>query len=340
MTPRIRLGGFKVLHEVVWISLTGRGEGGRGLAAELCRVLAREGVNLQFLTCAGGDGAWGVSMVAEPENARRALSLTSGRFEQLNPLSAKGAVLSLFPHRSDPEITAALLEVFGREGLAPQAIAYSNSAISAVLEEDCLECATDGLFEPFTFSAYRTPADWKLAQKGKEELYKEVVASYQEKKPKIYALEWQDRQELVQVETEGGRLDAVGRVFRELAQKDRVFTFLISVPSPHQGKTSIFFCIPGEDRATNPQAIRAMIPESRVNRVMPAAIFAMNGPHFGDRYGIAGELLGSFERRGIEIQALACSIHSVVGVVPAGQIQQGIDTIKQCFEVPSVIKKN
>jgi len=50
----------------------------------------------------------------------------------------------------------------------------------------CLEAGFDRkrkpcAFEPFTFSAYQTPDDWKLAQEGKEQLYKEVVATIRRK---------------------------------------------------------------------------------------------------------------------------------------------------------------
>ena len=75
-------------------------------------------------------------------------------------------------------------------------MANSPSAISTVLEEHLLIQASSALFGPFAFGAYRTPADWKLAQKGKEQLFKEVIATYQEKHPKTYGLEYQDHQEL------------------------------------------------------------------------------------------------------------------------------------------------
>jgi hypothetical protein len=65
----------------------------------------------------------------------------------------------------------------------------------------------------------------------------------------------------------------------------------------------------------------------------------MNGPHFGDRYGIISELLTSLNEAQVELLGLSCSIHTISGVLSADQIQPAIEAIQKCFEVPSIIKK-
>jgi len=65
----------------------------------------------------------------------------------------------------------------------------------------------------------------------------------------------------------------------------------------------------------------------------------MNGPHFGDRYGIINELLKSLDEAQVGLLGLSCSIHTISGVLPADQIHTAIDAIRKCFEVPSVIRK-
>jgi hypothetical protein len=66
----------------------------------------------------------------------------------------------------------------------------------------------------------------------------------------------------------------------------------------------------------------------------------MNGPHFGDRYGIASELLTVFENSRIDLLGLCCTIASITGVVHSHQLETTIQSIQSCFEVPSVIKKD
>jgi aspartokinase len=69
------------------------------------------------------------------------------------------------------------------------------------------------------------------------------------------------------------------------------------------------------------------------------AVFSMNGPHFGDRYGVASELLAAFEENKIDILCLSCTIASISGVVHSSQLEATIGTIEKCFEVPAVIRK-
>ena len=65
----------------------------------------------------------------------------------------------------------------------------------------------------------------------------------------------------------------------------------------------------------------------------------MNGPHFGDRYGIAGELLGSLESRGIDLLGLSCTIASITGVVPATDLDPLLAALQDRFEIPAISRK-
>ena len=85
--------------------------------------------------------------------------------------------------------------------------------------------------------------------------------------------------------------------------------------------------------------IQELFPEVLIESISPVVVFSMNGPHFGDRYGIASELLTAFDEAGVEVLALSCSIHSINGVVPADQGVSTIEAIEGGFDVPSVIKK-
>jgi aspartokinase len=80
--------------------------------------------------------------------------------------------------------------------------------------------------------------------------------------------------------------------------------------------------------------------EIHLEEVHSAAMFSMTGPHFGDRYGIASELLRTLNNSGIDLLAFTCTIASIRGVIPMHQIEQAIQAIKNCFEVPAVTKKD
>jgi len=281
--------------------------------------MAREKINLVFFVCGRQDQGWDLNIAVDSSDSQNVIDLIESHFEKTTCHFAKSGILSLFPHRNDPSIAGSLFHVFEMTGIGPEALACSNSAISVVLREEAVDITSTALFEPFQFSAYRTPVDWKLAQKGKEKLFKEVVASYQENRPKVYNLEWREDQNLFRVELNNCDLGLMGNAFISFAQQGFIFSFLSSSLSMEQKVSDL--------------------PEAIINKTAHVAVFSMNGPHFGDRYSIASELLVAFDRANVELLALGCAIASISGVVPAYQIDLATDAIKGCFEVPSVIRK-
>ena len=190
MTPQARLGGFKILKDVVRISIISPTQT-EDFPAQLLQTIAEAKINLPYITVINDGRSWRLNIMVDSVHGARTSHLIEQEFGKIFTNAAESVILSIFPHRSDPIITGSLLEVFDQQGIDPDGYANSPSAISAVLKRGMVKKASNALFGPFSFSAYRTPADWKLAQKGKEQLYKEVVASYQEKKPKVYGLEYQ-----------------------------------------------------------------------------------------------------------------------------------------------------
>jgi aspartokinase len=338
MTSQKRLSAFKILKEVVRISLV-ESDNIPGFPADICNLIAEEGINLMFLTCGSQGQGWGLNMAVEADDSERVLELIESKSPHITCQTARNGIISLFPHRSDPSVTGSLFHVLDVTGIEPEALAYSNSSISVVLHEAALETTTSALFEPFKFSAYRTPADWKLAQEGKEQLFKEVVASYQEKKPKVYSLEWQKDQNLFRVKLNLRDLSHMGDAFINFARQGFLLPFLTSCPSATDGELNLSLCVPNYDEKKYPDLIKESLPEAVATMIAPVAVFSMNGPHFGDRYGIANELLKAFRLSGVELLALGCAIASINGVVPAAQLETATSAIEQCFEVPSIIIK-
>lgn len=340
MTPMATLGGFKILKDVVRFSLL-HSEPESCFPARLTRSIAEEKINLPYFTCVHDRGTWGVNIMADAADERRLFTLMEGAFGEFFHLSPDMVILSVFPHKNNPAITGALFESLGQEGLEPDALANSPSALSAVLKEMWVSKASDALFGPFSFSSYRTPSDWKLAQQGKEALYKEVVASYQEKRPKVYALNYRDNQELVLIRMKPGKIGALGRILKALAQAGFYLTFLSTSPFDGDSERSVFFCLPRAENRTYMEIIGSTAPgEVAIESACPAGTFSMTGPHFGDRYGIASELLTAFERQGLGLMGLNCTVASIRGVVPPDQVPLALHAIQECFEVPTVTKRD
>ena len=279
MSPQTRLGGFKILTEAAWISLFG-GEEAPRVPSKLCRLLALEKINILFLNCRRRADGWSLDLVVDAHDAVRAFSLARDRFRFALTKTGPCAILSLFPHKSNPEISGLLLSVLAATGVEPRAVAQSNSAISLIVNGTSANRVARALFEPFNFSAYRTPADWKLAQKGKESLYKEVVATYQEKSPKVYSLELQEGQRMLSTEVPFKDLGAVGAAFKTLAREHLLLTFLTCGASPASHSTCLDMCLQPNPAQDPTGIMERFIPGHRVAVVSPVSVFSMNGPHF------------------------------------------------------------
>ena len=336
MTAQAALGGFKILKNVTRVSIVSEG---KGFPEELFRTIAEEKINLPYVTLVSEERFWGLNLVAEATEEQRLSRLIQEKFGKVFSVVPRSAVLSVFPHRRNPEISARLFEAFEQQSLEPDALANSPSTISIVLKQDLIDSASHALFQPFTFSAYQTPEDWKLAQEGKEKLYKEVVASYQEKKPKVYGLEFYEGQHLFQIKMNRTKITSVGASFRGFTRLGLHLTFLASSPSFSQGREVLAFSLPASEGEAYGRVLKRIAPDIEFRETPPVTIFSMNGPHFGDRYGIVSDLFGSLDARQVNLLALSCTIASVTGVVPRDQFDSALKAIQERFEVPSVTQR-
>jgi aspartokinase len=338
MAQSLRLGGFKVYKDVARISLILSSKD-QGHPAEFLKAIAEDRINLPYLTCLLHDSTWELNILVEAPDEARLNHLLDKYLGNAFARASNRAILSIFPHKRNPEITGSLLEALDQNDLELEGFANSPSAISIVLEEKHLAQASHALFEPFRFSAYRTPTDWKLAQKGKEQLYKEVVATYQEQRPKVYGLEYHEGQELLYFEVGKADLCNVGKGLKAVAQSGIYLPFLTKSPNNKKGKASLVMCLPyrsGQPALDTFKEIGAHIDTETTRDV---TVFSMNGPHFGDRYGIAFELLSALHEKDIPLLGLNCTIASITGVVSSPQFISTIQAIQGCFDVPSVTKK-
>jgi len=337
MTAQAALGGFKILKHVARISVLSEG---KGFPQELFRRIAKERINLAYVTLVAEGDFWGLDAVVEAVDEEKLCRLITETYGKIFTVNPRSAVLSVFPHRRNPEISARLFEAFEHQSLEPDALASSPSTISVVLKQDLIDSASHALFEPFTFSAYQTPEDWKLAQEGKEKLYKEVVATYQEKKPKVYGLELYEGQHLVQIRLNRAKLTHVGASFRSFARLSVNLIFLATSPSHEEGKEILTFSLPASQSEAYGRVIQRIAPEIDFRETPSVIVFSMNGPHFGDRYGIVSELCESLEGRQVDLLALSGTIASITGVIPRHQVEPALEAIQERFEVPSVTKRD
>lgn len=327
-----RLNGSKVLKGVTAFALLCPQERGDSPLL-LCRAVAGAGINLPYVTLIRGESGQILHLAVEAQDeAPFASLLNEVPYGRITCRCPDCAILSLFPHQSNPRMPAALFAAFGRAGLTIQGLANSPSAISLVLRGTDLEPASRVLFDAFTFKTDRTPEEWRATQEGKEVLYKEVVASYQEQRPKVYGITCLSRQRRHTLLLDDPSHVAVSAVLIEAAEHGLRLGLITSAPSCRKGPLHLSYCLPESAGPMSHSAFGSSGPGALT------AVFSMNGPHFGDRYGITSELLSAFDRNGIFLLALNCTVASVTGAVPDTQLEAALEAIQECFEVPTILR--
>jgi len=336
------LGGFKILWDNVHFSLFCEDSQDPKHALKLCSALSESKLNLPFFTFGIDEKGQYIGLTVESElalKAQKILDSLSWEKDKVYLATSRSSILSIFPHRSKPEIAASLLDAFSKNNIQPAAMANSSAAISAVIDRHLAAKATQALFGPFCFSTYRTPEDWKLAQKGKEKIYKEIIASYQEKRPKVYSLNWHLNLDLFEIRSLSTELRNMAQLFMNLDKAGLKLTFLISSAVGGNQEQKFFLAFPHATKDTFRENLGNLTSWEVRKDSQAVASFSMNGPHFGDRYGIAALLLKCFHEAGIRPIAIGCTVASITGLVESGQVKAVTEAIRGSFDVPAVMEK-
>jgi aspartokinase len=68
----------------------------------------------------------------------------------------------------------------------------------------------------------------------------------------------------------------------------------------------------------------------------PAELVFFQGPHFGDRYGIADVAVEALAGKGVEMTAIVCSGACIYIVLPEGKSEEAVLILAETFEIPKV----
>ncbi|MBW2029514.1 MAG: hypothetical protein JRH06_13045 [Deltaproteobacteria bacterium] len=337
--PSSKLGGFKVLRDVSVFSVAVPRDGD-SYPPQVLDVISDQQINLPYVSCLATDSCWQILFAVPSGEQDRVGQIIRESVPGEGLVSiASCVVLSLFPHRSDPGIAGTTIWVLERENLRFHAMANSPSAISLLLQEECLAGVSNAFVHAFDFPPECAPVDWNLAQKGKEQIYKEVVASYQEKQPKVYGLEIREGLDLYLLEVKKQGLGLLAKSFRQLGDEGIGLSYISSLPLPGMRNHSMALCLPAtvRDRATS--LLSDPMAEIGLKIAENICLFTMNGPHFGDRYGLAWILMRAFQEHHLDLLALNCTVASMTGIVWYNQTDLAIKAIRTRFHVPEVTRR-
>jgi hypothetical protein len=304
-----------------------------GLRAGILAPLARERLNLTLLAHLGGGqdhGQGSVFCTGQTEGAQSHALLSARHDPAAFRLMPRTCIVSIFPHDQRPEVTGAFLASLGRSGVLIRGVASSPAAVAAVIAESARRQAIAGLFRDFTFRTFRTAEEFFQASQPREQDVREVVASYQEKAPRVYCLVRQEDLDFWEVAAPSPKaLYTVGEFLADLGEQGHRLPFFAALPGPGK-QLLIAFCL-SPAAAPLLEGLEAAVS---VLRRPAAAAFFTHGPHFGDRYGIALVLAAALEDAGVPLLALNCAVSSLSAVVPQEWAAAAHQALEAVFGAP------
>jgi len=164
----------------------------------------------------------------------------------------------------------------------------------------------------------------------------ETIAVYWEPKPKTYGFNEVTGLSLLNIAIRPGKMSQWGLWFMELADLDIGFHLILAKYSAHQ-KLRLYILFEKFWADSVLSFIGKQIDldsETDFHLNYPVELISFQGPHFGDRYGIADTAFKALDGQGVPILITVCSGAAVYIVLPEKKLHEARPILAEAFEVP------
>jgi aspartokinase len=332
------VGGLKIIEAGACLVYSSPGAEFR-LGPQVTEPLAQNRINLSFLTHVAGDRTSLCVTQTEGEGTLAHLKNLAGR-EDTFQLQPDTAIIAVYPHNKGADIIGGFIRSLARSKSIVYGLASSPSAITGILESRRKVKVVAQLFQDFQFSSFATVDEFFAAQEIPEEYVRKVVATYQEKRIKVYWITPQADLDLWAVSIPSADiLEEIADLLTKFGDFGLTIPFLVAIPRLRTGELLFAFST-GRSSASEDQGglirelLHKRLPGLRPMRLTPVAGIFLHGPHFGDRYGIAHALVEGLEKAHVSILALSCTISSISVIIRQQELAPALLVLGQIFEAP------
>ncbi len=164
----------------------------------------------------------------------------------------------------------------------------------------------------------------------------ETIAVYWESKIKIYGFQVATGLSLVDIFFASERLAEWGNKIQTL--KDAAVQFSLVVLHHFSGKGFRVYLLMEEwEQSVFFDRVRFLFPEGKenpFNMISNVEMIHLQGPHFGDRYGIADTVFSALSKGGISLLAASCTGASIYLVLPEKTSKTAKVLLEGVFKIP------
>ena len=164
----------------------------------------------------------------------------------------------------------------------------------------------------------------------------ETIAVYWEPKPKTYGFKEFTNLSLINIEIKPGEMGQWGFWLMELADLDIGFHLILAKYSTHQ-RLQLYILLEkfwADSVLSHIDKRNDLESEKYFHLTFPVELISFQGPHFGDRYGIAYSAFKALDSQGFPILIGACSGAAVYIVLPEKKLQTARHLLAEAFETP------
>ena len=164
----------------------------------------------------------------------------------------------------------------------------------------------------------------------------ETIAVYWEPKPKTYGFKEVIDLSLLTIEIRPEKMPQWGLWLMELADLDIGFHLILAKYSTHQKlRLYILFEKLWADSVLSYNGKKIDLDSKKDFHLnYPVELISFQGPHFGDRYGIADTAFNALDGQGVPVLITVCSGAAVYIVLPEKKLQEAKSVLSEAFEVP------
>jgi hypothetical protein len=302
----------------------------------LYRLLAEEQINITFLTLFFADDAPRIHCCISPEKQAKVdvFSLCEGSGITCRP---RIGTVSVYPHQFSFSALGYLLHVFAKEHFYFHQMASSGAMLTFVVDYADQEKIAAGLERHLDLPATRTPLRQEIDTDEILALYKkrpETSAEYVESKVRTYGINLNPGLTLCAMVISGDALADWGARIQTLEESGLRFSF-VSADRMSDGRIQLYFLYGvATDGADIDLSVFSEIPGGQVSVQPDMCLISLQGPHFGDRYGIADQAFSVLAGRSVSVLLAACVGAMIYIVVSNNEMQQAKTLVSNVFETP------
>lgn len=130
------------------------------------------------------------------------------------------------------------------------------------------------------------------------------------------------------------QLASLGRGIEALEELDIGF-HLVFGQTAEDHAFSLFLLAHDSDRVRNHMhRLLKDHADKPLDLMSPVDVVSLQGPHFGDRYGVAHAAFQALEAKSVPLLATVCSAACIYLVLPQGKGAEAKELLQEAFEVP------